>query len=199
MDAVNKLPETVDRFDTLLISEAILAFNALEGHADEKTFVDESYFTKFNQLRSDYNVDLVTNLISHIYDIDNSEYSFNKVKEARAEYLALTDADRAKIANAALLDQKIADLTAAIGKDIDFSLSYEDHVSHTEEENEPTEPTLPDENNGWILPVIIISASVVVLAAALVAVLFFINKKKKSATPVSTNEETSESSDESAE
>ena len=198
MDAVNKLPETVDRFDTLLINEAILAFNALEGHADEKTFVDESYFTKFNQLRSDYNVDLVTNLISHIYDIDNSEYSFNKVKEARAAYLALADADRAKITNSTVLDQKIADLTTAIGKDIDFSLSYEDHVSQKEEGEEPTEPTLPDENNGWILPVIIISASVVVLAAALVAVLFFI-KKKKSATPVSTNEETSESSDESAE
>ena len=35
MEAVYRLPESVDRFDNLLVEAAINAYNALEGHAEE--------------------------------------------------------------------------------------------------------------------------------------------------------------------
>ena len=177
MEAVFNLPaaDVIDRFDRLLMEAAINAYNALQGHTEELKFVGSSYIEKFNAARVVYNVDVVESLIAHLFDIDATEYSFEKVKEANAAYLALTDAEKALVTGSEKLQTKIKDLSAALGRDVDFSLSYEDHLP-----KEPEGPIGPDEPEPKPFPtvLVIVCAAVLVVAAAGVVTLLLIRKKK---------------------
>ena len=185
IDAVNKLPETVDRFDVALVEAAINAYNALEGKSDEK-YVDASVVAKFNKARSEYYVSVAENKINHLFDIDNSEYSFNLVKDARASYLSLTEDERAAVSNALVLENKISDLSAVMGVNPDFSLTYAEHFPQAPEEPEaPETPDSPadepaeENDDGTLMLVIIISASVVGAAVIAFAVVIFLKKRAR--------------------
>lgn len=188
IDAVNKLPETVDRFDNLLVEAAIVAYNALEGNAGEKIFVNDALYEKFHRIVKEYNVDRVTSLIAHIFDVDASEYSFNLIKNAKLEFLALTDAERAEITNAQVLDQKVAALAAALNTEIDFNLSYADHLPKDEPPaDDPVKE--PDDQSGSDHTVfIIIGVSVAVVLAAAAVVFFLLRKKNGASKASATNE-----------
>ena len=175
IDAVKKLPDVVDRFDEALINAAINAYNALEGK-DDMQFVDPSYVEKFNEARSQYNVSVAENKINHLFDMDNSKYSYDIVKDARATYLALTDEERALVSNSAVLDTKIAELASAMGKTLDFSLSYEDYFPAPVEPPVDNDPPADDNGGKWWIAVVI-GASVLAAAAA-VGVFVFLKKKK---------------------
>ena len=182
MDAVDKLPAEIDRFDKTLVYAAITAYNALMAHPEEVEFVDDAYFATFETARSAYNVDYVTDKIAHLYDMDKLEYCFNNVKEAKKAYDALSASDKALITNAAVLDQKIAELNAIYGKVVDFSLSYKDNVG-TEEEA-PENPGENDNNNEqpkeglktWVI-VLIVLGSVLVLGGGATVAVILIKKK----------------------
>lgn len=183
IDAVNKLPETVDRFDVALIEAAINAYNALEGKSDEQ-YVDDSLVEKFKKARSEYNVSVAENKINHLFDIDNSKYSFDLVKDARAAYLSLTEDEKAEVKNALTLENKISDLSAVMGVNPDFSLTYEEHFPEAPEEPETPEAPEPpadepdgENDDGTLMLVIIISASVVGAAVIAFAVVFFLKKR----------------------
>jgi len=178
MQAVSKLPQNIDRFDRVLMEAAINAYNALEGHADEKVFVDSSYTERFLSLRSAYNVNVVYAKIAALFDMDATKYSFELVKDANAAYLALTEDERAMVENAQVLTAKISELSAAIGRDVDFSLSYEEHFDQGVQGPGPGDET-PGGLDTWVV-VLIISASVVALAGATVVTTLLIRKKKSS-------------------
>lgn len=183
IEAVSKLPEMIDRFDKLLVDQAIVAYNALEGNSDEKVYVSDDVFAKFVKARKDYNVDVATSKIAHIFDVDNSKYTFELIKDARKAFLALTEEEKAEVANADVLTQKISELSAALGRDVDFSLTYEENLPKSEE------PTIKDEKTNDMTVVIVVAAvaGVAILAAAAV-VLVVVKKKKvaeKKAEPVS--------------
>lgn len=181
IDAVNALPNReIDRFDEKLIGAAVNAYNQLMGKAEEKALVEAAYFEKFAIARSQYNVSVVENKLNHLFDMDNSKYSYDLVKEARALYNALTDAERAELSNGAVLEDKIAALATAMGKTLDFSKTYEEYFPA---QNTPTEPPVDDTTDGnggktWVI-ILIVSASVVGVAAVCVAVFVFLNSKKK--------------------
>ena len=176
MEAVYNLPESVDRFDRLLIEAAINAYNALEAHKDERQFVDSASVEKFERLRSEYNVNVVDGLIAHLFGMYNTEHSFNTLKEATNAYLKLTEDERACVAHPEVLDEKKAELAAALGAEIDFSKNYEDYVTTPEPPTGGDEPG--DDNDGSGMVVVIIVISLVVVCAAAVAVIFVIKKKK---------------------
>ena len=189
IEAVKKLPENVTRFDKALIGNAIKAYNALQAHSDEKAFVDASLFEIFESARSAYNVDCVIDKIAHLYDMDKLEYCFNNVKEAKKAYDALTATEKALVTNAAVLDQKIADLNAIYGKEVDFSLTYKENVGTDVTPNEPGDDNeTPDGIKTWVI-VLIIVGSVLVLAGGAFVVITIL-RKNKVATPETT--ETSE-------
>ena len=173
-EAVAKLPENIDRFDKLLMDDAIVAYNALEKRAEEKMFVDASVFEKFAALRSAYNANVTYGKIRAIFELAKDEYSFNSVKEARASYLALTDEERELVPNAMVLEAKIEELSEVFGCEINFELGYLDHIV---EEDITPEPE-PNGNNAVI---IIVIASAAVLALAAVGVVIFLKKKKATA------------------
>lgn len=181
IDAVRRLPETVDRFDKKLVDAAINAYNALESHTDELEMVDDALIERFRQARSQYNVSVTENKINHLFDMDCSEYSFELVKDARASWLALSAEEQALVSNKDRLTQKIADLAAAMGMEPDFSLSFSDHFkSNTPEPPaEPEPPVEPEEPMAVWKIVLIISASVVVVAAAAAVTVIIIMKKRK--------------------
>jgi hypothetical protein len=154
---------------------AINAYNALEGHADEKIFVDSSYTERFLMLRSAYNVNVVYAKIAALFDMDATKYSFDIVKDANDAFLALTEEERTAVPNADVLTTKISELSAAIGRDVDFSLSYEEHFKQ-----ETTPPPPPPKGlQSWVV-VLIISASVIVLAGVAVVTTLLIRRKKSS-------------------
>ncbi len=175
IDAVKKLPEKLTRFDSALINEAINAYNALVG-GPEMDSVDKSYVDKFLAARVEYNVSVMENQINHLFDMDNSKYSYDLLKDAVASFEKLTAEEKALVSNAATLDAKKADLSAKMGKELDFTLNYEDYFKS--EENEPPVDVPPTKDDGsWVIVVIVV-ASVVVAAAAAAAVFFIIRKKK---------------------
>ena len=176
IQAVAKLPQNIDRFDRVLMEAAINAYNALEGHAEEKVFVDSSYTERFLTLRSAYNVNVVYAKIASLFDMDATKYSFEIVKDANAAYLALTEEERMMVENAQVLTEKISELSAAIGRDVDFSLSYEEHFEQDISVTPPPKPTAPQT---WVI-VLIMSASVIVVAGATVVTILLIRKKKSS-------------------
>ena len=185
MDAVYNLPENIDRFDRLLMEAAINAYNALEAHADEMQFVDDNSMEKFERLRSIYNVNVVEGKLARLFGMYNSEYCFNLLKDATSSYLALTEAERAMVNAAGTLDEKKAQLAAAMGVDtIDFNLTYAQNLPA----KDPSEDPGADDGSDAVLIIIIVSASVLVLAAA-GAVVFFLLKKKKAPAPVNTEAE----------
>ena len=180
MDAVNKLPAEVDRFDTLLVNEAITAYNALMAHEDEKAFVDESFFTTFKNVRTAYNVDVVESKIDHLFDMDKLEYTFNKVKDAKRAYDNLSAEEKALVTNAAKLDEKIADLNELYGKTVDFNLSHSENLG-VEEDVPPVDDGGEEPAKGldaWVI-VLIVAGSVLVLSGAAVFTVILIKRKKK--------------------
>ena len=178
MDAVSKLPANVDNFDTLLVNEAINAYNALMAHTDEVAFVDQSVFATFESVRTAYNVATVTYKIDHLYDMDKLEYTFNKVKEAKEAFDALTSEEKALVTNVSKLEAKIADLNTIYGKTVDFTLSYAENAGV--DDVDPSEPGDADPTNMVLIIVLIAVGSVLVLGGATVVTVILIKRKKKS-------------------
>ena len=196
MDAVDKLPEQVDRFDKLLVDAAVTAYNALMAHTDEVEFVTDEYFRTFEIARSAYNVDFVTDKIAKLYDTDKLEYCFNKIKDAKKAYDALSASDKALITNAAVLEQKIAELTALYGREIDFNLSYKENVGTDELPEDPNGGDNEEPKDGiktWVI-VLIVVGSVLVLAGGAAAVLVI--RKKGGASVADGKDEADGASDE---
>ena len=184
INAVKKLPAVVDRFNKALVDAAIGAYNALERHEDELAQVDTALIERFHAACSEYNISVVENKINHLFDMYNSEYSFELVKDARASYLALTEEEKKQVDNAATLDEKIAELATAMGKELDFSISYADHFK-VEEPDDPgvTPPVVePKPAVDPIVIVVIAVAAVLLIGAGVVTVILL--KKKKAAAQV---------------
>ncbi len=183
MTAVSNLPAEIDRFSKALIDAAIGAYNALQVHSTELEFVDESYFTTFENARRIYNVDVVENKIAHLFDMDMLEYCFNDVKDAKWSYDALTAEEKALVTNASVLDEKIAKLNELYGKVVNFGLSYADNLPIKEDDPiDPPVDIVDDDKLDPIVIVLIAVGSALVLAGAAVAVVFVLKKKKATVT-----------------
>ena len=178
IEAAKKLPEVVDRFDKLVVDNAIIAYNALLSHSDELKFVEEEYISRYNIAVSQYAVDVVEDKIAHLFDIDASKYSFDMVKDANVSFLALTAEERESVENKEVLDAKIAALAAALDTELDFTKEYEDHVKA---EDPIPDPEPPADNDGgldtWVIVLIAVLGAVLVGGGAAVA--FIIVKKKR--------------------
>ncbi len=172
--AIKNLPEVLTRFDEALINEAINAYNALVGK-DDMAFVADSYIQKFNEARSQYNVSVVENKIKHLFDMDNSKYSYDAVKDAVVGFNALSAEEKALVKNASVLETKKSELAAMMGKVLDFTLDYEDYFPA--ENVPPVAPEPSDDINVWEA-VIIVGTSAVATVAIAIAV-FCIRKKKE--------------------
>ena len=180
INAANALPATVDRFDKALIDAAVTAYNVLLDRPDEMATVDPALIEKFLVARAQYNVSVAENKIAHLFTMAKNEYSFEKVKDARAFFLALSETEKAAVENAARLDTKLAELTAAMGMEPDFSKTFKEHYPDAPGGNPGDEPGDPkpgnDNNVGTVI--LIVSVSVVVVAAIAVGVILVIKKKR---------------------
>ena len=190
INAVKKLPEVATRFDGELVSVAIDAYNALVDRTNEISLIDEAFVAKFNQARSEYYVDVTENKIAKLYGMYNNEYCFNMVKDARASYLALTAEEQGRVANGAILEEKIAALTAAMGVTPDFTKNYADHF----ETNVPGEDSGNDSSDikdggNTLVVILIIAGAVIVLAGAGVAIIL-VKKSKVAKTAPKTEQQT---------
>ena len=190
IEAVNKLPEIVDRFDKKLIDAAIIAYNALEGKGEDK-FITDELVKRYTAACSQYNISVTENAIAHLFDMDKSEFSFERVKAAKALFDALTADDQKNVENAERLTAKIEELTAVMGVTPDFTKTFAEHYP---EESEPiappvdqptdseTEP-LDTENGGiesWVIILIVVGSVALIAGAAVAVVLIVKNNKKRS-------------------
>ena len=195
IEAVHKLPESVDRFDKVVVEAAITAFNALEVHKEEKIFVDAAVIAKFERIRTQYNVNVVEGKLAALFGMYNTEYHFNLLKDATAAYNALTDYERELIANPEILAEKKAELSAAMGVEVNFAISYADHFV-----TEETDETEDEDTSSLLLIIIIIAAAVIVAGGAAAATVVILKKKKANAeTEVTAEAEKAPAADEEAE
>ena len=191
IDAAKLLPETATRFDKALIDAAINAYNALETRNDELAMVDQALIAHFNKCRSEYYASVAENKIAHLFDLDNSEYAFEIVKDASATFQALTAEEQAMVSNADKLTAKIEELKSAMGMDVDFSKTYAEHFPQQGGDDvpdtKPTDPTGTDQigktdpdglSTGMIIVIVCVA---VVVVAGVVLALILVNKKKKTA------------------
>ena len=179
IEAAEALPETADRFDKALIGAAVTAYNALLDRPDEMANVDPALIEHFLTVRSQYNVSVAENKIAHLFTMAKNEYSFEKVKDARTFYLALSETEKAEVSNADRLETKLAELTAAMGMEPDFSKTFKEHYPDVpgDEPDPGTDPEpKPDSNVGTII--LIVAISVVAVAAIAVGVILVIKKKR---------------------
>jgi hypothetical protein len=109
----------------------------------------------------------------------NTEYCFNQLKDVFTEYNALTEEERASVKNPEVIDAKLAELTAAMGTEIDFSLTYAEHFP--EDPEDPVEPPVITDPDNILTIVLIIAAAVIVIAGIAVALVVVLKKKQKSA------------------
>ena len=135
--------------------------------------VDAAYLDKFTAARRAYNACVVEYQISRVFDMYNSEYSYNLLKSVIASFESLSEEEKALVSNASVLDTKKAELAEKMGKTLDFNLSYSDYFPVAEDDgNNGT----PDANNGWVT-ILIVGVSVIALAAAAAVVLLLLKKK----------------------
>jgi hypothetical protein len=180
IEAALKLPEVADRFDKALIDAAINAYNALEGQASELASVDPSLIEHFKKVRAEYNISVVENKIARLFDMAKTEFSFERLKDARASFQALTADEQARVSNAAVIDTKVAELAAAMGIDeIDFTKTFAENLP---EEPDIIEPPVQQPGGckagcGSVMNPS--SLALFVLATATtIAILVFIKKKR---------------------
>jgi hypothetical protein len=174
IEAALKLPEVADRFDKALIDAAINAYNALEGKADELASVDVKLIEHFKKVRAEYNISVVENKIARLFDMAKTEFSFERLKDARASFQALTADEQARVSNASLIDTKVAELAAAMGiEEIDFTKTFDENLPEL-----PPDITVEPEPYNTLKIVLIVTGSVIAVAAIAVAILVFIKKKR---------------------
>ena len=108
----------------------------------------------------------------------NNEYCFNIVKDARESYLVLTAEEQGRVENGAILEEKIAALTAAMGVTPDFSKNYADHFA-TEIPGTDSGDDSTGSQGGMstLVLILIIAGAVIVLAGAGAVVAVLIKKK----------------------
>ena len=180
IEAALKLPEVADRFDKALIDAAINAYNALESRADELKSVDPALIEHFKKVRAEYNISVVENKIARLFDMAKTEFSFERLKEARAAYLALTADEQARVTNASVIDTKIAELAAVMGvEEIDFTKTYAENLPEEPEVVDPpvAQPGGCKEGCGSVMNPS--SLALFVLATATtIAILVFIKRKR---------------------
>ena len=190
VNAVKKLPEVATKFDGATVSAAIDAYNALVDRADELAFVDAALIERFNTVRSEYYVSVVEDKIEKLYGMYNNEYCFNIVKDARENFLALTEAEQGSVANGAVLNEKIAALTAAMGVTPDFSKTYSEHFATEEPPVNDPNGNGSASNNDTLVLILIIAGAVIVLAGAGVVTFIIIKRKKVAKTAPQTEQTT---------
>lgn len=169
IDAVKALPETIDRFASEAIGNAVTAYNALMANESELKYVDDSLIAAFLAARQAYNADLVSYAIHKLYDMDATAYSYNALRNATNMYNGLTAAEKKLVANAQILSTKLEDLKSTMNvKEIDFNKEFSDY-----DLNPVKKPNLA----------LIISLSCVggalVIAAAVVTPILVLKKKRQ--------------------
>ena len=170
IDAVAALPDVIDRFDRLAIEAAVTAYNAFAKHQDELAYITDEIMAKYEAALVEYNVDVASSKIDRLFELYRDKYSYDRVKDARATFLALTDEERALVENSDKLDDKITELNTVFGTEIDFELEFKDYaVEQT--------PDAPDAPVNVAAVILIVTVSALVLAAALFTIIF-IRKKK---------------------
>ena len=114
INAVNNLPDVVDRFAAKSMGDAITAYNALQRHTDELAAVDKSVVDRYQTALSAYNVDVAINAINKLVGIDSTDRSINLVEKANSAYNVLSAEEKDLITNYDKLVKANADLEKAI-------------------------------------------------------------------------------------
>ncbi|MCM1043030.1 MAG: leucine-rich repeat protein [Corallococcus sp.] len=129
--AVQNLPAQASRYDESVMGEAVGAYNALMAHRVELKYVDQKLIDEYLEAYKLYNADAVVYKIERMFDMDCSEYSYNKVRDAYNEYEQLSDEEKALVTNYNRLTEKMAQLSAEMGNTLDFDKEFSEYAFPT--------------------------------------------------------------------
>lgn len=186
IEAMSKLPENVDRFATAAIEQAVTAYNLLASNPNDVADFDrelvDGLIEIYKKALVAYNVDTVSHIISKLYDMDKTAYSYNALRDAFSAFDALTAEEKALVANSAVLNEKLAELKTAMGvEEIDFDKAFADYYPEESEGPGDDNPGDDEPKKDWTLVIVLSSVGGALVIAAAVVVTVLLLKKKKSA------------------
>ncbi|MDE7095819.1 MAG: leucine-rich repeat domain-containing protein, partial [Anaeroplasmataceae bacterium] len=155
-----------------VVGDAEFYYNALVNDASQMAKVDPAVLAKFLRAKECLNASVVSRLIGHIYDVDNSKYSYDRIKYAFEEYASLTEAEKVLVDNATTLTEKISDLEKALDEEIDFSKEYSEYKNAFKVEEAKPKKSFP-----WVILVCSIVGGLA-LSGAVVVTIVFVKKRK---------------------
>lgn len=134
IDAVNALPENVDRFSADKIQAARDAYLRLEANGQQSQ-VDEAVLERYNNAVFAYEVDVARNAFNklELLDVDRSRNSYERIQAAYNALSVLTDEEKEAVAEALGYDAdeafqtKLQALKVKLdwNDDIDFTRDYD--------------------------------------------------------------------------
>ncbi|MDE6656602.1 MAG: leucine-rich repeat protein, partial [Anaeroplasmataceae bacterium] len=172
MELCKAIPDVVTWKDADVVGDAEFYYNALLTNASQMALVDSTVLAKFVRAKECLNASIVSRLIERLYDVDNSKYSYDRIRTVYERYSVLTEAEKVLVDNSTTLTQKIADLEKALDEEIDFSKEYSEYKNAFKvEETEKTSSSL------WIVILLSVLGTVALVAAVVVTVIV-IRKRK---------------------
>ncbi|MCM1130257.1 MAG: leucine-rich repeat protein [Roseburia sp.] len=173
MELCKAIPETVTWKNADVIGDIEFYYNALLQDSSQMANVDSNVLAKYLRAKECLNASKVSRQIERLYDVDNSKYSYDRIKNVYEEFSVLTEAEKVLVDNTATLTEKIADLEKALDEEIDFSKDYSEYKNAFKTEEVPPKKDFP-----WIILVCSIVGGLALIGFIVVTIVF-VRKRKQ--------------------
>ncbi len=167
------IPSSITWKDADQLGEIEFYYNSLLADSSQMSYVAEDTIALYLRAKECLNASITSRLIQRLFDVDNSKYSYDRIRTAYQSYSNLTEAEKVLVENYSTLVQKLADLEDVLDEELDFTKEYESYKNANKEEVEPKE-----QSNTWII-ILCSCLGAVLLAGAVGSVVIILIKKKK--------------------
>lgn len=173
MELCKYIPNEVTWKHSDQIGEIEFYYNSLlVSSIAEMESVPEEVLAKYRKAKEQLNASIVTRKLEQLYDVDNSKYSYDRIRDAYTAYAKLTEAEKVLVKNNSILFEKVSDLETILDEEIDFTREYDTYKNAYKTVEEPTSTS----SNTWIVILCSVLGAVLLIAAGIIG---FVALKKK--------------------
>ncbi len=169
------IPATVTWKHADQIGEIEFYYNSLLASSTELTDVQEAVLAKYLKAKEQLNASIVTRKLEQLFDVDNSKYSYDRIRDAYNAYSKLTEAEKVLVTNQAVLYEKISALEEELDEEIDFSKEYDSYKNAYKTDVEEAKPA----STNWIVIVCSVLGGAMLIAAGILGFVILQKKRKQ--------------------
>lgn len=169
------IPTTITWKHADQIGEIEFYYNSLLASSTELTDVQEAVLAKYLKAKEQLNASIVTRKLEQLFDVDNSKYSYDRIRDAYNAYSKLTEAEKVLVTNQAVLYEKISALEEELDEEIDFSKEYDSYKNAYKTDVEEAKPA----STNWIVIVCSVLGGAMLIAAGILGFVILQKKRKQ--------------------